>query len=99
LRPIEIFIIITEVNGLENNSNPRHLALYYKGIESAQEKNAFSANLSLNYLAVPNNLLLSLSLSLSLSLIVASLATYFLKHILSYAREDSRVAPVNKGLL
>ena len=62
----------------------------------AQEKQDFPVILSSDYLAVPNNLLLSLSLSLSLSLIGApSLIPH--KNILLYAREPSCATPIGKG--
>lgn len=59
-----------------------------------QEKMIFPVRKLMNYLVVPNNLLLSLSLSLSL---VAHLASTL--HIFSYtyAREVHLMPPIHKG--
>ena len=68
-----------DLNRLERHNHPPHFHLIYKGICAAQGNDSFSCNNSLdngvaikntlknslNYLAIPNNLLLSLSLSLS----------------------------------
>ena len=85
------------MNGLESNGYQRHLSLYNKGVCVAQEKQDFPVILSSDYLAVPNNLLLSLSLSLSLSLIGATGVTSY-TNILLYARVKNGAKPLGKGL-
>ena len=59
-------------------------------------KMIFPARKLMNYLVVPNNLLLSLSLSLSLSL-VAHLASTLRIFSYTYAREDHLMPPIHKG--
>ena len=49
------------MNGLEGNGYQRHISLYRKGVCVVQGKQDFPVILSSDYLAVPNNLLLSLS--------------------------------------
>ncbi|WP_143049214.1 hypothetical protein [Prevotella sp. kh1p2] len=79
------------MNGLEGNGYQRHLSLYNKGVCVAQEKQDFPVILSSDYLAVPNNLLLSLSLSLSLSL-RRYWRNFLHKHLIIRAREKRRNA-------
>ena len=45
---------------MERHHQPRQTPLYNKAIRAEQEKAVFPVNLSSDYLAVPNNLLLSL---------------------------------------
>ena len=47
------------LNLSERYNQPRQFSLYYKGVCAAQENKKFSCKMPLNYLAVPNNLLLS----------------------------------------
>ena len=58
-----------------------------------QEKMIFLVRKLMNYLVVPNNLLLSLSLSLLAHL--ASTIHFFLYD--TYAREDHLIPPIHKG--
>ena len=57
-----------------------------------QEKMIFPVRKLMNYLVVPNNLLLSLSLSL-----VAHLASTLHVFSYTYAREDHLMPPIHKG--
>ena len=78
------------LNVLERHNHSRQISLYHKGICVVQENEGFSAggrvknavNLSSDYLAVPNNLLLSLSLSCATGVTSP-------QDILSYARETT----------
>ena len=76
-----------KLNVLERYNNPTHQSLYYKSICREQENNSFLVKKSLNYLAVPNNLLLSLSLSHR-----RHANNYTLKHFLLRAREAWRIS-------
>ena len=98
-----------DLNRLERHNHPPHFHLIYKGICAAQGNDSFSCNNSLdngvaikntlknslNYLAIPNNLLLSLSLSLS-HIGAPPLISH--KQVLLYARVKRCAIPIDKGL-